>query len=342
MKYSQLGNSGLIVPRLTIGTMLFGGEGDFFGLKYSLGQEDANNLVAQALDSGINFFDTANMYNNGKSEEMLARALGKRRNESLISTKLGFRAGTAAFEAGISAKQIVEQCEKSLSRLGTDHIDVFSLHVEDPITPIDEISRALEMLTVQGKIRYSGVSNFQAWKTGALAQVQRQWGRSPIVSAQMHYSLLNRSIEEEFIPMARTYGIGLMVWSPLSSGFLTGKYTRQNPKPTGARLNTFDLQLFDREKGYGVVDEVSKIAKKHQTSATAVSLAWLLSRPACSTIIIGVSSLNQFSDNLAALDVNLDADDLAKLDAISVQPPRYPAVFLGMADAIYKEAAIFG
>lgn len=341
MKYSQLGNSGLIVPRLTIGTMLFGGEGDFFGLKYSLGQDDANNLIARALDAGINFFDTANMYNSGKSEEMLAQALGKRRGEALISTKLGFRAGTAAFEAGISAKQIVEQCEKSLNRLSTDHIDVLSLHVEDPITPIDEISRALEILTVQGKIRYSGVSNFQAWKTGALAQVQRQWGRTPIVSAQMHYSLLNRSIEEEFIPMARHYGIGLMVWSPLSSGFLTGKYTKQNPKPEGARLNTFDLQLFDREKGYGVVEVVAAIAKKHSATATAVSLAWLLSKPTCSTIIVGVSNLNQLADNLAGININLDADDLEKLDTVSAQPPRYPAVFMGMADGIYRDTAIF-
>ena len=341
MKYSQLGNSGLIVPRLTIGTMLFGGEGDFFGLKYSITQDDANKLVARALDAGINFFDTANMYNNGRSEEMLARALGNRRAESLISTKIGFRAGNAPSETGISAKQIIEQCEKSLRRLGTDYIDVLLLHLEDPITPIDEISRGLEILTMQGKIRYSGVSNFQAWKTGALAHVQLQWGRSPIISAQMHYSLLNRSIEEEFIPMAQHYGIGLMVWSPLSSGFLTGKYTRENPNPDGARLNTFDLQLFDREKSYDVVDVVLRIAQKHQTSATAIALAWLMTKPVCSTIIVGVSKMSQFADNLAAIDISLDEHDLEELETVSHVPQRYPTVFLGMADAIYRKMIRF-
>lgn len=338
MRYSQLGKSGLVVSRLSIGSMLFGGEGDYFGLKYSLGPKEAEELISKSIESGINLFDTANMYNAGKSEEMLGKALGQKRKSVLISTKLGFRAGNEAFNAGVNYKHIVEQCEMSLKRLNSDYIDILSLHLDDPITSVEEVAKALEHLQASGKIRYAGVSNWQAWRTASLAQLQKDRGYSQIASGQMHYSLLNRGIEEEFVPMAENYGIGIMVWSPLSSGFLTGKYTRSNPKPENGRLNTFDLNLFDRQKGYLVIDKVLEIAKKHNTSATSISIAWLLSKKSNSTIILGVSKLSQLKDNLDSLQIELTKEEIQALEEISQESPRYPGVFVNFQDRILKDA----
>jgi aryl-alcohol dehydrogenase-like predicted oxidoreductase len=340
MKYSQLGKSGLVVSKLSIGCMLFGGEGEYFGLKYSLGFKEAEQLVSHSIDSGINLFDTANMYNSGKSEEMLGKILGNKRKSVLISSKIGFRVGNEIFNSGISYKHIIEQCEDSLKRLKTDYIDLFSLHIDDPITSIEEIARALENLQSSGKIRYSGISNWQAWRTTSLAQWQKNRGYSPVISAQMHYSLLNRGIEDEFLPMAENYGIGIMAWSPLSGGFLTGKYSRANPKPEDGRLNTFDLHLFDREKGYTIIEKVLEIAKKHNTSATAVSIAWLLSKKYCSSILLGVSKLSQFKDNLDSLEVILSKEEVQLLDDISKEPLKYPGVFVNFQDSQLKEAKV--
>jgi len=340
MKYIQLGNSGLVVSRLSIGTMLFGGEGDYYGLKYSLNQDDADTLVAESIEQGINLFDTANMYNSGISEIMLGKSLGAKRKSVLISTKLAFRTGDEVFNAGIGYKQIIEQCEASLKRLGTDYIDILSLHTDDPVTPFEETAKAMEHLQAQGKIRYPGFSNWQAWKAAGFLKMQKDRGYSPFISAQMHYSLLNRSLDEEFIPMIMHYGVGLMVWSPLSGGFLTGKYTRSNPAPEGARLNTFDLHLFDREKGYSIIEKVTDIAKKYHTSPAAVSLAWLLSKRYCSTIIIGISKLDQFQDNMDSVSLNLSPEDIKVLDDISAPETGYPAIFVNMQDQQLKDAKI--
>ncbi|NUM72364.1 MAG: aldo/keto reductase [Ignavibacteriaceae bacterium] len=340
MKYSQLGNSGLIVSRFATGTMLFGGEGDFYGLKYSLDQSAADELVTRSIDFGINIFDTANMYNAGQSEIMLGKALKGRRSSVLISDKISFRAGSEAFNAGISYKHIIEQCEISLRRLGTDCIDILSLHTDDPVTPIEETAKALEHLQQQGKIRYAGMSNWPVWKTAAIIQLQKDRGYSPLVSAQMHYSLLNRELDAEFVSMAKHFGLGMMVWSPLSSGFLTGKYTRSNPKPEEGRLNSFDLNLFDREKAYDVVDVVRDIAARHNTSPTAVSLAWLLSKSYCSAIIIGVSKISQLQDNFNALSVELDSEDLERLEKITALRIPYPASFSAFNDPVLSAAKV--
>lgn len=340
MKYSQLGKSGLVVSRLSIGTMLFGGEGDYFGLKYSINQKQADELISKSIEVGVNLFDSANMYNNGQSEIMLGKALGARRKSVLISTKLAFRTGEEVFNAGISYKQIIEQCDASLKRLNTDYIDILSLHTDDPITPMEEVAKGLEHLQAQGKIRYIGNSNWQAWKAAGFIQLQKDRGYSPLISAQMHYSLLNRSLEEEFIPMAEHYGLGLMIWSPLSSGFLSGKYTRTNPKPEDGRLNTFDLNLFDREKGYTIIEKVIEIAKKNNSTPTAVSLAWLLSKKYCSTIIIGVSKLEQLKANFDSISLNLSQEDIQSLDDIAKPVIRYPGVFVNFYDQKLKEAKV--
>jgi aryl-alcohol dehydrogenase-like predicted oxidoreductase len=340
MNYRQLGHSGLIVPELTFGTMLFG-EGDYFGLKYTIDQSLATEMVAKVLDHGINFFDTAHGYSNGLSETFLGKALAGRRHEALIATKIFFRAGQTPFLGGISAQNLIASTEESLRRLGTDYVDVLLLHNDDHLTPVDELARALDNLTRRGLIRYSGVSNFAAWKTATLAQRQRDLNHAPIVASQMHYSLLNRHLEAEFGPMSLHHGIGTMVWSPLSSGFLTGKYTRQNPQPADGRLNTFDLGLFDRDKAYDVVDLVKSIAAKHETTPTAVAIAWLLTRPAVATVIVGVSKMSQLDANLAATQLVLDANDLQQLDAATKPPVNYPQTFAAIGDQFVAAAKRF-
>jgi aryl-alcohol dehydrogenase-like predicted oxidoreductase len=340
MKYKQLGNSGLVVSELTFGCMLFG-EGEYYGMKYTIDQPKANDLVAECIDNGINFFDTADMYNNGNSEEILGKALGNRRKDVIISTKASFRTGDASFKAGINYKHIIEQVSSSLVRLNTDYIDVFLLHNDDPITPIDETLRALEQLQQRGMVRYAGVSNFSAWKTGTMAQRQKDLNYAPLIASQMHYSLLNREVEAEFVPMSLHHGLGMMVWSPLSSGFLTGKYTRENPAPEDGRLNTFDLGLFDRNWAYDIVDKVKEIAKKYETSPATVAIAWLLSKKVVATVLVGISKPEQLAANLAGAELQLSAEDLALLDEITAPTVRYPNTFIGLQDAILKAAKVW-
>jgi aryl-alcohol dehydrogenase-like predicted oxidoreductase len=340
MKYKQLGKSGLVVSELTFGCMLFG-EGEMWGMKYTYNQAQATKIIDECIEKGINFFDTADMYNNGVSEQILGKSLSKKRKDVLISTKTSFRAGNQAFNAGVNYKHILEQVEKSPKNLNTDYIDVLLLHNDDPITPIDETLRAIEQLQQRGMIRYGGLSNYQAWKAGTMTQRQKDLNYAPFIASQMHYSLLNREVETEFIPMSQHHGIGMMAWSPLSSGFLTGKYTRENPEPENARLNTFDLGLFDRNWAYDVVEKVKAIASKYDTSTIAVSIAWLLRKQVVSTVIVGVSKQSQLADNLAGAELTLSAEDLAELDAITAQPVRYPNTFIKMQDAILKEAKIW-
>ncbi len=340
MRYNQLGNSGLVVSELCLGTMTFG-EGDYYGLKYTFDQKKADALVQTALEQGINFFDTADMYGGGESERILGKVLAGKRQDVLIATKISFRAGQQTFNAGVNAKHLIEQCKNSLRNLQTDYIDVLLLHNDDPITPIDETLRALEYLTQQGMVRYTGLSNYQAWKASAMLQKQKDLHYAPMVASQMHYSILNREVESEFIPMSLHHGVGMMVWSPLSSGFLTGKYTRQNPEPAEARLNTFDLGLFDRELGYTVVEKITEIAKKHDSSPIAVSIAWLLSKQIVSTVIVGVSKIEQFDANVSATKLVLSAQEIAEIDELTKPTPKYPATFIGLQDQFLKSGKRF-
>ncbi|WP_147313847.1 aldo/keto reductase [Deminuibacter soli] len=331
MKYKQLGNSGLVVSELTLGTMTFG-EGDFYGLKFSFDQKGATELIATAIDKGINFFDTADGYGNGQSEEILGKALAGKRKDVLIASKACFRTGPQVFNAGVNAKHLIEQCENSLKKLQTDYLDVFLLHNEDPITPVDESLKAVENLVQRGLIRYAGFSNYQAWKAATMIQRQKDLHYSPFITSQMHYSILNREVESEFVPMSLHHGVGMMVWSPLSSGFLTGKYTRSNPQPEDGRLNSFDLGLFDRELGYTVVDAITEIGKAHNTTPTAVAIAWLLSKKVVSTVIVGISKMQQLESNLQGAELELSTAEIAAIDALTQPVVRYPATFAGLQD----------
>lgn len=340
MNYRQLGNSGLIVSELCLGTMTFG-EGDFYGLKFTFDQNKANNLVNNAMDNGINFFDSADMYGNGQAEIILGKSLSSNRKDVILATKLGFRAGAQAFNAGINSKHIIEQTLNSLRNLNTDYIDLLLLHCDDPITPIDETLKAMEILVQKGLVRYIGLSNFQSWKTATMIQRQKDINYTQFIASQMHYSILNREIEREFVPMSKHHGLGMMVWSPLSSGFLTGKYTRDNPKPLDSRLNDFDLGLFDRQTAYNVVDKVIQIAKKYDSSPTAVAIAWLLSKEYVSTVIVGISRIEQLQDNLSASDLELSDDDIKMIDEITIPKIQYPETFISMQDNVLRNSKKF-
>lgn len=333
MKYNKLGNSGLVVSELSLGTMNFG-NGVSGGLNLVFYEKKAQELVDKAIDYGINLFDTADMYSEGESESILGKTLEGKRKDVLISTKYSFRTGNQAFNAGVNAKHLIEQAENSLKKLKTDYLDVVLLHSDDPITPIDETLRAMENLVQKGKVRYIGFSNYQAWKAATMIQRQKDLNFQPFTASQMHYSILNREMEHEFIPMSLHHGVGMMVWSPLSSGFLTGKYTKENPEPAGARLNSFDLGLFDRELGYRVVDKLKEIAENHNSSVAEVSIAWLLSKKVVSTVIVGVSKLTQLESNVNATKINLTKKEIEEIDNLTKPEVRYPATFMDYQDEV--------
>lgn len=328
MRYARLGNSGLIVSRLAFGVMTFGtAKGSIQGV-WKTGQEEADVLVHRALDAGINLFDTADSYASGQSEEMLGKALGARRKDVVVSTKIGFRgAGNGLLDAGGSFRHVVNGAEASLRRLKTDYIDVLSVHRFDPYTPFEETARALENLVSRGLVRYVGFSNFAAWQAAKFVGIQRRMGYSPFIAAQMYYSLVGRDLEHEIVPFCQDAGIGIVVWSPLASGFLSGRYTRQDPTGGKGRLVTFDILPFDKEKGYTLVEKMRGIAGRHGATVAQVALAWLLAKPYVTSILLGASKLPQLEDNLGAERVSLSAEELAELDRETAPVTMYPNWF---------------
>ena len=327
MQYKQLGNTGLIVSRLSFGAMTFG-SGSLATI-YKVDQENAQAMLNRALDAGINFFDTADGYAEGQSEQMLGDALRTRRADVVISTKVGFRSGPALIQSGLSRQHIIAGCEASLRRLGTDYIDVYSVHKTDPFTPLEETLAALDTLVHQGKVRYIGYSNWPAWMTAKAVQMQKERGLARFISAQMYYSLVGRDLEHEIVPMMQDAGIGLMVWSPLASGFLSGKYTRDNLKDEANRLSGFDFLPMDKEWGFRVVDKLREIGSQHDASPAQAALAWLLAKPHVTTVLLGVSKMHQLEDNLGAANLKLTADNVTELDELTKPTAIYPNWFTG-------------
>ena len=340
MQYSRLGGTGLVVSRLAVGAMTFGSGSGVFASTYKVDQSTANELVARAIGAGVNFFNTADVYAAGDSERMLGRALGARRKDVVIATKLGNRVGPALTEAGLSRRHVLAAVETSLERLGTDYIDVYLAHKVDTLTPIEETIEALEDLVRHGKVRYVGFSNWPAWLAAKAVGVQRANGWTQFRAAEMYYSLVGRDLEHEVVPFCLDAGIGVMVWSPLAGGFLSGKYTREKPKgESGDRLEGFEFLPYDRERGYAIVDRLRAIGEKHGASPAQVALAWLLTRPAVSSILIGASKVKQLEDNLGASEVRLTAEDLAALDDASKPTVPYPQWFTArVADSATHEA----
>ncbi|WP_298687843.1 aldo/keto reductase [uncultured Sphingomonas sp.] len=330
MQYARLGHSGLIVSRLAFGAGSLGVGETLPGLRKNLGQAQADRLVARAIDAGITLFDTSDAYVGGQSELLLGHALGKKRTDIVLTSKCGLRVGTAPTEAGLSRRHILEAVEASLRRLGTDWIDVYHLHSIDPLTPLGETMRACEALIASGKIRYLAVSNWPAWMAATLLGLQKQHGCSPIVAMQLYYSLVGRDIETELVPFAQAAGLGMLVWSPLAGGFLTGKYTRADPNPAGARRSTFAQPPVDLERGYDVIDAMVEIAAARGCTPGHVAIGWLLAKPFVTSIIFGISREEQLDDNLKSADMCLTDDEVATLDALTMQPTRYPDWLLRM------------
>lgn len=330
MRYAVLGRSGLIVSRLAFGAGSLGVGETLPGLRKNLGAKEAERIIARALDAGITLFDTSDAYVGGQSEKLLGAALGPRRREIVLASKGGLRVGAAPTASGLSRRHLIEAVEASLRRLGTEWIDIYHLHTIDPLTPIDEVMRACEALVQSGKVRSLGVSNWPAWMAASLLQMQKGSGAQPFAAMQLYYSLVGRDIETELVPLATAEGLGITVWSPLAGGFLTGKYTREDPNPEGARRSSFLQPPVDLERGYDIVAVQRAIAAERECAPGHVALAWLLAKPAVTSVIFGISREAQLDDNLAAADLVLSADEVRRLDAASAQPMRYPDWMLSM------------
>lgn len=341
MKYNQFGKTGLVVSRLGFGAMTFGNY-DFHGFKSNVGSDVAREMVARALDMGINLFDTADMYAEGQSEEILGRALGRRRQDVVLATKCFFRSAPDVIHAGLSRRHILDACDASLRRLGTDFIDLYLLHNFDFLTPLEETARALDDLQRAGKVRYTGECNYFGWQAEKLIGIQKRLGFAPIVASQVYYSLLGRDIEAEIVPHAEDSGMGVMIWGPLAGGFLSGKYTREDHQRGAGegRRKTFDFPPVDVEKGFQVVDVLREIADKHGSKPAEIALAWVLTRPWANTVLLGASKMSQLDGNLQAAEIDLDADDVRRLDELTAAPQPFPKWIQwgepGTAEAIAK------
>ncbi|MGD8602392.1 MAG: aldo/keto reductase [Gemmatimonadota bacterium] len=322
MKYRALADTGVYVSELCLGAMTFGGEGQIWETIGGMNQAEVDAMVGRALDAGINFIDTANVYSAGESETMTGKALKGRRHDVVLATKVRGRMGTGPNDVGLSRLHIMQSVEASLKRLGTDYIDLYQIHRPDPVTNIEDTLRALDDLVRQGKVRYIGCSNLWAWQVMQALGISDAQGLERFKSTQSYYSLAGREIERDLVPLIDDQGLGLLVWSPLAGGFLSGKFTRDNEGE--GRRASFDFPPVNKEKGYDVVDAMKKIADAHGASVAQVALAWILSNDAVTSVIIGARNLKQLDDNIGAVEVELTEADLEALDEVSRIPPAYP------------------
>ena len=325
MEYRQLGNCGLRVSALTLGTMTFGGT----GWAKAVGRTDvdgAKRQIAQAVEAGVNMIDTADVYSAGRSEEIVGAALAGRRDEVLLSTKVRMPMGEGPNDAGLSRHHIIRAAEASLRRLQTDHIDIYQAHEWDGQTPLEETLVAFDALVQAGKVRYVGASNYTGWQLMKALSVADRNGCSRFASQQIYYSLQAREAEAELVPVSVDQGVGILVWSPLAGGLLSGKYRRNQPTPEGTRWfeGWNEPPVHDEERLYDTIDTLVEIADIHGVSAAQVALAWLLGRPAIASVIIGARTDEQLADNLAAADLELSEDERTRLDRVSQEPLRYP------------------
>jgi aryl-alcohol dehydrogenase-like predicted oxidoreductase len=342
MDYLRLGNSGLMISRLTMGAMTFGGAGAR-GFRANVHQSTANRMVAAALDAGINLFDTADVYSVGASEEMLGRALSAAGAEgALVATKVGNRMSPDRNDRGLSYRHVVSSCEASLRRLGREAIDLYQLHMPDFQTPLEETLRALDDLRRRGLVRYVGWSNFPAWYAAKAQGLQANSGQAPFVSAQVYYSLVGRELELEVLPSCRDAGVGVLVWSPLAGGYLSGKYSSATPDGGGGRRASFDFPPVDKVRGEDVLASLRSIASELGRSPSQVALAWLLHQRGITSVIVGASSPEQLEQNLGAAEVQLTREALEALDDASRIPLTYPHWLFGRPAATDDGELVFG
>ena len=326
MRYKTLGGTGLLVSEICLGTMTFGGKG-FWTAIGRLDQATCDGIVAKSLDAGINFIDTANVYSEGLSEEITGRALvnsGRPRTDYVLATKFNGGVGKGPNDRGSSRGHIMDQVKLSLKRLGTDYIDLYQVHAQDELTPVEETMRALEDLVRQGHIRYAGVSNWAAWRVAKAVTLadERDWTRFSTI--QSYYSIAGRDLERDIVPMIMEEKIGLMVWSPLAGGFLSGKYSRDEKGPQGSRRVEFDFPPINRDRAYDCIDAMRKIGDAKGVSVARIALAWVLQRPFVMSVIIGAKTIEQLDDNIAATSVVFTAEELQTLEEVSALPAEYP------------------
>ena len=331
MRYRLLGRTGLYVSELCLGTMTFGGQG-FWKVMGGLDQDAATALVKRSFDAGVNFIDTANVYSLGESETLTGNAiksLGLPRDELVLATKAtGVMVETAINAQGQSRYHLMNQLDASLKRLQVDHIDLYQLHGFDPLTPLDDVLCTLNDMVRSGKVRYIGLCNMAAWQImkGLAISEKQHWAR--FESVQAYYTVAGRDLEREVLPLIKDQQLGLMVWSPLAGGLLSGKFSPDGSGPAGARRASFDFPVVDRARAFRILDVMRPIAERHQVSVAQVALAWLLSRAQVSTVILGARSMAQLEDNLGSTQLELGAEELTALNEVSSLPPEYPGWML--------------
>ena len=326
MKYNRLGRTGLLVSELCMGTMTFGESEGMWSVMGGLQQEAVNGLVRQALDAGINFIDTANVYAEGRSEEVTGKALkdlGISRSEVVIATKALGPMGEGVNQRGASRYHLLDQIDASLARMGLDHVDLYQIHGWDPLTPVDETLRALDDIVRSGRARYIGVSNWAAWQIAKALGISERLSLHRFASLQAYYSIAGRDLEHEIAPMLESEGLGLMVWSPLAGGFLSGKYTRSGEAESGRRTS-FDFPPVDKERAFDVIKTMQAMAADKGCSVPQIALAWLLAKSAVTSVIVGAKRPEQLADNLGASDLELSTDEMATLDSAMPRSPLYP------------------
>ncbi|WP_321953474.1 aldo/keto reductase [Paraburkholderia bannensis] len=331
MRYNPLGRTGLFVSELCLGTMTFGGGAGIWNQIGDLQQADAERLVGRALDAGINFIDTADVYSQGVSEQITGQALKNLkvvRDQVVVATKVLGEMGPSPNQRGATRYHIMEGVKASLKRLQLDHIDLYQIHGFDPATPIEETVRAFDTLVQQGHVRYVGVSNWAAWQIMKALGIAHHHGLARFESLQAYYTIAGRDLEREIVPMLASEGVGLMVWSPLAGGLLSGKYGRDQQGEAGSRRTTFDFPPVERERAWNCIDAMRPIAQKKGVSVAQIALAWLLHQRAVTTVIVGAKRVDQLDDNIAATKVKLTTEELAILDDVSGLPAEYPGWML--------------
>jgi aryl-alcohol dehydrogenase-like predicted oxidoreductase len=327
MRYRKLGNTGLIVSEMCLGAMTFGtGEG-MWATVGSVSQDGATELIKTAFDRGINFIDTADFYSNGRSEQVTGNALkllGQPRDSYVLATKVLLRMGQGHNQIGLSRYHIMEGVDASLKRLQVDHIDLYQIHGRDPFTPLEETLDALDDCVRAGKVRYIGLCNLSAWEVMKSLWISDRKNLARFESLQIYYSAVSRDIERELVPLAKDQKLAILPWSPLSGGLLSGKFSRENEKPEGARRATFDFPPVEKERLWRLLDVMRPIAADHLVSVAQVALAWLLAQPHVTSVIIGAKNQEQLLDNIAATELTLSSEQLRAIDEASALPGEYP------------------
>ena len=331
MRYRPLGRTGQFVSEICLGTMTFSGGAGYWRAIGALDQANSTALVSRAIEAGVNFIDTANVYSEGQSEIQLGQALhelGVKREDVVIATKVRGRMGPGPNAVGLSRGHVMDQIAASLKRLGLDHVDLYQIHGFDPVTPIEETLRALDDCVRRGFVGTIGCSNLAAWQIMKALGISERLGLARFETVQAYYSIAGRELEREVLPLVEDQGLGVMVWSPLAGGFLSGKFARDKRGDSDSRRTTFDFPPIDKERAYDIIDAMATIAKAHDTSVARVALAWLLQRRSVMSVIIGAKTIQQLDDNIAAANLALSAEEVASLDAVSALKPEYPGWML--------------